>query len=331
MEPLRRSRYAGRMIERVERGAGVASARIGRAKQRAGVAGRRIGRIGRAALLLAAAACLATAAAARGALLVEHAAAGAAGDAGEQYALIVNGDDSFTHNYNVELALTSLARLGYEPRNTFVLAPTAAQAAGGGAAAMAGGSWWRPATEEGLRQALAALRPRLRSGDRLLVYLTGHGYRMFGRPVLGLADGSINARDLLGRLAALPFGTLILIADQCYSGGFVKAAVALGRNVVAVSSADDRHESRCEPFVRPFWLAALAAESDANGDGAVSVEEAFRVADRGVRQAAARTGGDDPQYAASGTCAAGENRFSSAAPSPRLAIAVAATATLPPR
>ena len=297
---------------------------IERAERRAGVAGARIGRIGRA-LVLAATACFATAAAASGARLVDD------GAAGEQYALIVNGDDSFTHNYNVELALTSLARLGYEPRNTFVLAPGAAQASGGGAAAMAGGSWWRPATEEGLRQALAALRPRMRSGDRLLVYLTGHGYRMFGRPVLGLADGSINARDLLGRLAALPFGTLVLIADQCYSGGFVKAAVALGRNVVAVSSADDRHESRCEPFVRPFWLAALAAASDANGDGAVSVEEAFRVADRGVRQAAARTGGDDPQYAASGACAAGENRFSSAAPSPRPAVAVAATASLPPR
>lgn len=297
---------------------------IERAERRAGVAGARIGRIG-GALVLAAAACLASAAAARGALLVDD------GAAGEQYALIVNGDDSFTHNYNVELALTTLARLGYEPRNTFVLAPTAAQASGGGAAALASGSWWRPATEEGLRQALAALRPRLRSGDRLLVYLTGHGYRMFGRPVLGLADGSINARDLLGRLAALPFGTLILIADQCYSGGFVKAAVALGRNVVAVSSADDRHESRCEPFVRPFWLAALAAESDANGDGAVSVEEAFRVADRGVRQTAARTGGDDPQYAASGACAAGENRFSSAAPAPRPAVAVAATVSLPPR
>ena len=173
------------------------------------------------------------------------------------------------------------------------------------------------------------LRQRIQPGDLLLVYLTGHGYRMFGRPVLELQDGPITARELLGRLAALPFGTLILIADQCYSGGFVKAAVALGRNVVAVSSADDRHEARCEPFVRPFWLAALAVESDADGDGTVSVEEAFRVAERGVRQAAAKTGGDDPQYAASGACARGGNRFSIVVPSPR--AAVAATAALRPR
>src|SRR5262245_27114803 len=52
-----------------------------------------------------------------------------------QYALIVNGDDSFTHNYNVELALGSLRQLGYDPRNVLVLAPPAA---GGSGAADAG-------------------------------------------------------------------------------------------------------------------------------------------------------------------------------------------------
>jgi len=226
-----------------------------------------------------------------------------------QYALIVNGDDSFTHNYNVALALTSLAQLGYAPRNTLTLAPASLESSG---AAVDPAAWRRPATEQGLRQALALLRERVRPGDVLLVYLTGHGYRMFGRTSLGLQNGSITARELAQRLGEISFGKLILIADQCYSGGFVNAAVALGRNVVAVSSADDRHEVRCEPFIRPLWLAAVAAESDTRGNGFVSIEEAFQVAASGLP----RTGGADggaPQLAASGSCAGRENRFAAGA------------------
>jgi hypothetical protein len=255
--------------------------------------------------------------------------ADAADGAVTQYAVIVNGDDSFTHNYNVALAVSSLARLGYAPWNTLVLAPAAApadaaQAAAAPAAeaAAAPATWRRPATARGLRQALALLHERMRPGDLLLVYLTGHGYRMFGRTSLALQDGSIGARELIGRLAELPFGKLILIADPCYSGGFVNAAIALGRNVVAVSSADDKHEARCEPFVRPLWLATLAAENDLDHDGFVSIEEAFQVAAKGLRQMGSGTGGDTPQYAASGSCAGRQNHLSAAGPAVRAAVAL---------
>jgi hypothetical protein len=154
----------------------------------------------------------------------------------------------------------------------------------------------------------------MRPGDLLLVYLTGHGYRMFGRTSLELQGGSITARDLMQQLGELPFGKLILIADQCYSGGFANAALALGRNVVAVSSTDDRHEVRCEPFIRPLWLAAVAAESDIRGNGFVSVEEAFQVAAGGLRQGGAGGDGEAPRIATSGTCSGHENSFGEMAP-----------------
>jgi hypothetical protein len=227
--------------------------------------------------------------------------------AGAQYALIVNGDDSFTHNYNVELALGSLRQLGYEPRNSFVVAAAAPAAIAAEGAAGPGGpaaAWHQPGTEQGLRRALAELRGQLRPGDRLLVYLTGHGYRMFGRASLGLQNGSITARELMQRLGELPFGELILVADQCYSGAFVDAAIALGRNVVAVSSTDDQHEVRCEPFVRPLWLAAAAADN-------ASIEDAFETARGGLRHAGGGQAGEaPPRYAASGSCAGHQNRFS---------------------
>ncbi len=238
--------------------------------------------------------------------------AAAAPAAAAQYALIINADDSFTHNYNVTLALASLGQLGYAPRNTFVLAAGAPPVSASSAAAGAPAPWRHPATDSGLSQALAELRGRLRPGDLLLVYLTGHGYRMFGRTSLELRGGAITDHELMHRLGELPFGKLILIADQCYSGGFVKAAVALGRNVVAVSSADDRHEARCEPFVRPLWLAAVAAETDAKGNGFVTVEEAFAAAVTSLRRAGPSDHGDTPQIAASGSCAGHENGFSAA-------------------
>jgi hypothetical protein len=243
--------------------------------------------------------------------------AAAAPVAAAQYALIVNGDDTFTHNYNVALALSSLLRLGYSPQRILVLAPAAGVACdpcpdrrqatpdAATAATPAAAPWRQPATGQGLRQALARLREQMVSGDQLLVYLTGHGYRIFGRAMLGLADGSISARDLLQRLAGLPFGKLVLIADQCYSGGFVDAAVALGRNVVAVSSTDDRHEVRCEPWVRPLWQAAGDA---AGGNRPASIEAAFQIATNGVLRPGAGAG-ELPRYAATGSCAGQVNSF----------------------
>ena len=271
---------------------------------------------GVAALLGALAMFVATAPIAASASLPAQPAGTGTGGAA-QFALIVNGDDSFTHNYNVALSLASLSQLGYAPQNTLVLAPSAStDAAGSGAAGAAAGPapWRRPATEQGLRQAFAQLRGRMRPGDLLLVYLTGHGYRMFGRTSLELQGGSITARELMQQLGELPFGKLILIADQCYSGGFANAALALGRNVVAVSSTDDRHEVRCEPFIRPLWLAAVAAESDIRGNGFVSVEEAFQVAAGGLRQGGAGGDGEAPRIATSGTCSGHENSFGEMAP-----------------
>jgi hypothetical protein len=223
-----------------------------------------------------------------------------------QWAVIVNGDDSFTHNRNVEIALGALGRLGYPAANTFLLSANPRPPAGGGAVL-------RAASRRALSDTLAALRARMHPGDLLLIYLTGHGIRFFGHALLELESGSIGAGALAHDVSALPFDQLIVVADQCYSGAFVKAFVELGRNVVAVSSADDRHEVRCEPFVRPFWAAATPAipEDGAAGGGevggGVSVEAAFKV---GAASLAAGPGhGSGAQYAASGSCKGRANLF----------------------
>jgi hypothetical protein len=224
-----------------------------------------------------------------------------------QYAIVVNGDDSFTHNHNVEIAVGALAKLGYPPANTFLL--LASRKAPEGSVAVV-----RAASRRGLSDALATLKARMHPNDLLLVYLTGHGIRYFGHAVLEIESGSIGAAALAREVSVLPFDRLILVADQCYSGAFVKAFIELGRNVVAVSSADERHEVRCEPFVRPFWAATVDAAVSRRAGGQVSVEEAFQV---GLDSLAAGGGAAaGAQLVASGACQGHANLFSLAPPQP---------------
>jgi|HubBroStandDraft_3_1064219.scaffolds.fasta_scaffold01587_8 hypothetical protein len=225
----------------------------------------------------------------------------AADETPQQYAIVVNGDDSFTHNRNVEIAAGALAKLGYPPANTFLL--VASRKAPEGSAAVV-----RAASRRGLSGTLATLKARMHPNDLLLVYLTGHGIRFFGHAVLEIENGSIGAAALAREVSALPFDRLILVADQCYSGAFVKAFSELGRNVVAVSSTDERHEVRCEPFVRPFWAAAVDAAASRRAGGQVAVEEAFQVGLDSL--AAGGSGGSGARLVASGACHGHANLFS---------------------
>jgi hypothetical protein len=247
-----------------------------------------------AAILLAFALGRGVAAAAPG----DAAATTPAARAGTQYALIVNGDDSFTHNLNVQMALDALPRLGYAPAHTLLLAAGAPHGEDPTLRRL-------PATVVGIDQAMDLLRRELGPHDLLLVYLTGHGGRAFGRPFLELESGLITAPAFVRRLSPLPFAELILIADQCYSGGFLDEAARLGRDVVGAASADSRHEVRCEPFIRPFWIAATQASDAGAGSDAVSVEQAFRA---GV-DSQARGLEAHAQYLAVGKCQGHQNRF----------------------
>lgn len=217
------------------------------------------------------------------ALLAFLAVSTAASAAPRSWALIVNGDDSETHGRNVEIALDSLAALGFEADSVLLLAP--APFTGPRAPA-----WQARARKGDLDDALAHLAELVGPEDVLLVYLTGHGARRFGDSVLVLERGAVGARTLARRLAGLRFGRLVLVADQCYSGGFLDALRDERRPVVALAATDPDHEVRCEPFIRPFWRAAVDRRHDRDGDGRVSVEEAFAVAEASARRGVSKGG-----------------------------------------
>jgi hypothetical protein len=93
----------------------------------------------------------------------------------------------------------------------------------------------RQATAAGIRDALTALQARLRDGDRVFVYYSGHGTRWFdpalpaGGCAEGLlaADGQVLGNSELGeRLAPLArrADKMLVFYDACFSGGLASAA-----------------------------------------------------------------------------------------------------------
>lgn len=83
------------------------------------------------------------------------------------------------------------------------------------------------ATRSGITAALAALAGPVRPGDRVIVFLSGHGFYLdddfFFAPhdtvLSDLAGTGLNVGDLLKTLAGLPCDDVVLMLDHCYSGG----------------------------------------------------------------------------------------------------------------
>jgi Caspase domain/Domain of unknown function (DUF4384) len=90
-------------------------------------------------------------------------------------------------------------------------------------------------TREGLRQALADMNERMRPGDKLFVYFSGHGARFFSKDTGQCTESIVmqNMRvvtnkefsDLLKPLSAKADKTIVML-DSCHSGGVAQAASA---------------------------------------------------------------------------------------------------------
>jgi hypothetical protein len=148
---------------------------------------------------------------------------------------------------------------------------------------------------------------KLKSGDRLILYITAHGGRSSdkknkGNTKLYMWNGnSIDARTMANHLQALPEGIEIMtVMVQCYSGGFanllfkeVDASKGPGARPLCgfFATVQDRIAAGCTPEINEanydeysshFWAAIRGKtrtgksvpSADYDGDGRVSFEEA---------------------------------------------------------
>lgn len=178
------------------------------------------------------------------------------------------------------------------------------------------------ATKANLQSTLTALSNRMNANSLLFVHTNNHG----ATSGLCVDDSTVITPAEWGTMLAgmNPFGTLVVTMEQCYSGAFSQPtldnsqasqtsfASAVPANKVSAGA------THFDPWAQ-MWFesvngataygASLAHNPDANGNGRISVREAFDYSD-----AYDTASYDDPQYADS-PAGCGRNIYLTKAPS----------------
>jgi len=144
-----------------------------------------------------------------------------------------------------------------------------------------------PATAEEVKKAFASLRTELNADNMLFVFLIGHG--SFDKEAkFNLVGPDLSASDYNTLLNALPTRRVIVFNLASASGEFIKPLAAKGRIVVTATRSGQ--ETNATRFTEYLLTAMLAADSDTDQDGHISVLEAFNYANRLTADFYARAG-----------------------------------------
>ncbi len=140
------------------------------------------------------------------------------------------------------------------------------------------------ATETAARAAVRWLQRFDQPGDLIFIYVASHGYAgPDGRLHLILSDSQhpgehasasvtgLPAEDLLKPLAALA-STTVLLVDVCHSGALKDLALGPRQCVVGSAGAS---ELAIDSVFGEAWFGGLQGSADANGDGVITLREAF--------------------------------------------------------
>jgi len=128
-------------------------------------------------------------------------------------------------------------------------------------------------TLENVRAAFEKLGRELRSKDQFILFIVGHGTVTEPVGKLCLPGRDLKATELADLLDALPTRKVVVI--NCASGGaeFLEKYSRRGR--VVVSACGVTGEGNQTYFAEFFLLACETKQADANGDGVITVLEAF--------------------------------------------------------
>lgn len=131
-------------------------------------------------------------------------------------------------------------------------------------------------TLDSFKKVYEHLAKTLQKDDHLFIFLVGHGSPAGNDFVHPLVKGQLTATEFKRLLDALPTRNITIVMNPCFSGGFLPKLSAPGR-VICTSTNDKEVNS-------VGWAEAMAdalrpdAKSDANGDGKVSLKEAYNAA-----------------------------------------------------
>lgn len=147
------------------------------------------------------------------------------------------------------------------------------------------------ATKENLQKVFSELSSKVTANDNLLVFMVGHGgIDKAGVSHVCLWGDSISAPELSNMVKPIDAGYMTFVLGQCYAGGFEKYLRADNRLILSACRENEmsfgRPEGLYDEFVYQF-TSALAGytpydepvDADYNGDGTVSIVEAYRYAE----------------------------------------------------
>ena len=134
-------------------------------------------------------------------------------------------------------------------------------------------------TAASLRDAIGTIGAPVRPADRFIFYYTGQANVVGGQLRLNLPGPDVTDEQLAKWLAGVRAETQAIILDCPCAAVAAKALTRRGRILVLASTAEQVYATR---FGAHFVPSLGRANTDANGDGKVSLLEAFTTAAREI-------------------------------------------------
>jgi len=146
-----------------------------------------------------------------------------------------------------------IGRLGVRPENAAVVGPGC--------------------TVEAFKIVLGSIRSRITKNDRLVVYLNARGGLLDSSGALRLADGKLSDDQLNSLFSSTPTDRCLIAVEAEDARPFCEALKRSCRAVFV--TAPDVPAYAYADGLKDFWAAFDEPESDADGDGRITVVEAF--------------------------------------------------------
>jgi len=131
-------------------------------------------------------------------------------------------------------------------------------------------------TRDNVLAAITGAARQSRAGDRIAIFLFGHGNTQDAAPRLNLPGPDATAADFDAALQPAKEATVLFVNTASGSGEFVKALS--GANRIVVTATRSSREQNATIFPQHFIAALTSAAGDADKDGRVSILEAFTYA-----------------------------------------------------
>ena len=164
-----------------------------------------------------------------------------------------------------------------------------------------------PGTNTALAQALDTVKGKLQSGDLLLIHTNNHGGGQPSDPQAWLCCypnwASYTASDFGAKLHTLPpFNSLVVMMEQCHSGGFKDAVInnstAINTSFAAACTFDTSSMGGADfdPFARD-WIAGVTGHNPNGAALSRSVPVPASAKDAFTYASAVKDAGDSPVFA----------------------------------